>query len=236
MEKHHVPFPSGRWWRGFLRYLEGHADATPQTSSCRSWHFSGHATCLCNLPKEPKQNVIFESETTNYKLFVSVDSIRFIDIHSFDSSGAGVKDEETSVISTPEVPLKAMETTLLSFGPLRGLAPAAAVSQEIWSWDYFRLQVTFSHLSNVDLFAWSFLSSLWPYRTISPGLGQSCEQATIWRPFVPSIFGQILELPRLRSFRFSEDSEDSDLSVHRQVGWPGEIVNIDVFRCVWSIV
>lgn len=81
MEKHHVPFPSGRWWRGFLRYLEGHADATPQTSSCRSWHFSGHATCLCNLPKEPKQNVIFESETTNYKLFVSADSIRFIDIH-----------------------------------------------------------------------------------------------------------------------------------------------------------
>lgn len=64
---------------------------------------------------------------------VSADSIRFIDIHSFDSSGAGVKDEETSVISTPEVPLKAMETTLLSFGPLCGLAPAAAVSQEIWS-------------------------------------------------------------------------------------------------------
>lgn len=63
--------------------------------------------------------------------------------------------------------------------------------------------------------------------TISPGLGQSCEQAT-----VPSIFGQILELLRLRSSRFSEDSEDSDLSVHRQVGWPGEIVNIDVFRCV----
>lgn len=26
---------------------------------------AGHATCLCNLPKEPKQNVIFESETTN---------------------------------------------------------------------------------------------------------------------------------------------------------------------------
>ena len=43
---------------------------------------------------------------------------------------AGVKDE-TSVISTPmpEVPLKAMETTL-SFGPLRGLAPAAAVSHD----------------------------------------------------------------------------------------------------------
>ncbi len=42
-----------------------------------------------------------------------------------------MKDETLKVISTPmpDVPLKAMETTL-SFGPLRGLAPAAAVSQD----------------------------------------------------------------------------------------------------------